>query len=273
MWLCTKLSQSRVSFVLLAGLRKRLLRCSPSHPTSTSSGSGGENRRVCAIEEPVPTPIDASERIPGGRVGLTTSRARRGRCRGWRRCGRRFRRSGRRRSQQRCWPRATWGGGRWRCCAASRMLRGRWWSLRARTCDGGTVVPGAGVDVIRDGELAGSRSASLRAPPISHFLVEARGEPDVTTRASIGLSRASSDQFPAWVGIVEQRSRDGHPRAQAADPCPHLRGHRGTLARWQTRRPPVRPRHTRAPIWSSEATLVRLGSGTKFCCAEAPSSR
>ena len=39
-----------------------------SYPTSTSSGSGGENRRVCESEERVPKPIDASEHIPGGGV-------------------------------------------------------------------------------------------------------------------------------------------------------------------------------------------------------------
>jgi hypothetical protein len=39
-----------------------------SYPTSTSSGSGVENRRVCGGEEPIPTPIDASERPLSGRV-------------------------------------------------------------------------------------------------------------------------------------------------------------------------------------------------------------
>ena len=37
-------------------------------PTSTSRGSAFESRRVCGDEEPVPTPIDASERPLSGRV-------------------------------------------------------------------------------------------------------------------------------------------------------------------------------------------------------------
>src|SRR5688572_28692937 len=39
-----------------------------SYPTSTSRGSAVENRRVAEVEERRSTPIDPSERIPGGRV-------------------------------------------------------------------------------------------------------------------------------------------------------------------------------------------------------------
>jgi len=38
------------------------------YPTSTSRGPAVENRRVCEVEEPIPTPIDASERPLSGRV-------------------------------------------------------------------------------------------------------------------------------------------------------------------------------------------------------------